>query len=203
MMPQPVDHLSYLRRGGHIQLTWIWPDESLTAIVQWHCDGDPAERTTMARCSRRVYEHDGGFVVPIGLGGATFTVEAMLPGGELDARPPSPLRVDPQAPIVMYDPEVRGLRRWTISVTFSSELDCELPPALVVLGTGRYRPSSVRDGQLLQEIPARPILASQPVVVSFETAARKSPCWVVCLRADPQAPGADLRPVSLHRLKVR
>jgi actin-like ATPase involved in cell morphogenesis len=199
----PVDQLSYIRRGSHLQLTWIWPDESLTATVYWHCDGDPPGRNSTARCSRRVYEHDGGFVLTIGRGGATVTVEALLPGDDLDDRPPSALRIEPLVPVVTYEPAVRrGLRRWTVSVTFTSEADCELPPALLVLGIGSYRPTSTRDGEILREIPAGRLKAREPFVVSFETHPRRRPCWLVCLPADPDSPDADLQPAALHKLRI-
>jgi hypothetical protein len=204
LTPQPVDQLSYLRRGRHVQLSWIWPDDSLAARVQWHCDGDPPGRVSSARCLRRVYEHDGGFEVAIGHGGATVTVEALVPGDELADRPPSALRLEALAPIVAYEPTVRrGFRQWTVTVTFSSEVDCTLPPTLLVLGTGSYRPTSTRDGAILHEFPAGHLRAREPLVVSFETSPLHRPCWLVCLPADPDESAADLQPVALHKLRVR
>src|SRR5947208_2526279 len=75
-------------------------------------DGDPPERAGRARCSRRVYEHDGGFDLEIGRGGVTVTVDALVPGDDPDDQPPSSRHIDPLPPVVTYDPAVhRRLRR--------------------------------------------------------------------------------------------
>lgn len=204
LTPRPVEHLSCMRRGRHLQVMWIWPDDSATARVQWRLDGDPPARHSSVRCSRRSYEHDGGFVIPIGLGGATITVEALVPGDGLDLRPPSSLRAEPLAPVVTYDLAVRRrARQWTVDLTFASEVDCELPPVQFVLGTGNYRPSSTRDGEVLREIESSRLTPGEPLTVTFRTPPRRGRCWLVCLLADPDASAVDLQPASLHRLRVQ
>lgn len=204
LTPCPVGQLGSIRRGRSLQVTWIWPRDSATARVQWHFDGDPPGRSHSARCSRRSYEHDGGFVMPIGLGGATITVEALVPGEGFDVRPPSSLRVEPLAPVVTYDPDVRkGLRQWTVDVTFTSEVDCDLPPTVLVLGTGSYRPVSTRDGEILREIPASRLTPSEPLTETFQMRPRRGRCWLVCLLTDPDAATVDLQPAALHRLRVQ
>ena len=199
---QPVQQLRGIRRDGHLLLSWIWPDQSLAARVQWRADSDPAGPRGDARCSRRVYEHDGGFDIAIGSGAATITVEALVPVVELDG-PPSVLRVEALAPVVRYDPVVRrGLRHRPVTLTFTSDRDCQLPPVVVVHAVGRLRPDGPHQGTIVHEIPARPLIARQPSQASFELPSLPASSWLVCFPADPDAAPVDLRPVALHRLKV-
>jgi len=204
MRAQPVAQLTALRRSEHLLLTWIWPADSQAARVQWQHDGDPPERAGSARCSRRVYEHDGGFDLEIGRGGVTVTVDALVPGDDPDDQPPSSRHIDPLPSVVTYDPAVhRRLRRSLVTVTFVSDSDCELPPAQLILGTGSYRPLSSKDGTVLMELPRQRLTARQPATVSTEVPTVRGPCWLVCLRTDDDPGGPELRPLALHRLKVR
>lgn len=204
MRAQPVARLTALRRGEHLLLTWIWPEDSQTARVQWQHDGAPPGRAGSARCRRRVYEHDGGFDLVIGRGGVTVTVDALVPGDDPDDQPPSSRHIDPLPPVVTYDPAVRWrLRRSLVTVTFVSDSDCELPPAQLILGTGSYRPQSSKDGTVLMELPRQRLTARQPATVSTEVPTVRGSCWLVCLRTDDDPGGPELRPLALHRLKVR
>jgi Hsp70 protein len=201
---RPVERLRALRRGDHLLLTWDWPDGSAEAQIRWRSDADGPGQHGSARCSRRLYNHEGGFEIPVGRDGVMVTVEALGYGPEFDGSPPSALRVEPALPAVMYDPAVHGWRKWTATVTFTSPVDCELPPVFAVLGTGGYKPESTKDGEVVQVIPAQPLSAGQPAVVTFELAPRRGTCWLVCLPADDDTvPQVDLRPAALHRLKVR
>ncbi|MGA2826706.1 MAG: Hsp70 family protein [Streptosporangiaceae bacterium] len=201
---RPVGQLRQLRRGGRVLVTWAWPPDCVEARVRWRSDADLPGRHGSARCSRRQYHHDGGFELSAGRDGMMITVEALGYGDPLDAAPPSSVRVPPAAPAVSYDPSVRGWRKWTATVTFTSDIDCRLPEALIVLGTGALRPESTRDGEVVHVVCAQPLLAGQPTVVTFELAPRRGTCWLVCLPADDDtvAP-AKLRPASLSRLRVR
>jgi hypothetical protein len=203
MSGRPVEQLRALRRGDHLLLTWDWPEDSVVAQVRWRSDGDGPGRTGAARCSKRRYSHEGGFELPVGRDGVTITVEALVYGYP-DGEPPSPLRVEPAPPAVTYNPAVRrGLRRWTATVTFTSEIDCPLAPVLVVLGTGNYMPRSTADGQVVHVIPKQSLAAHLPATVTFELAPQRGTCWLVCLLDDDDtAAPAELRPASLHRLRV-
>ena len=201
---RPVERLKALRRGDRLLLTWDWPDGSAEAVIRWHSDDDHPGQHGSARCSLRLYTHEGGFEIPAGRPGITVTVEALGYGGHFDGTPPSAVRVESALPTVTYEPDVRGWRRWTATVTFISQVDCQLPPVLVVLGTGGYKPESTRDGEVVQVIPAQQLRAGQAAVATFVLAPRSGTCWLVCLPADDDtvAP-VDLRPAALHRLRVR
>lgn len=204
---RPVGGLTALRRVDWVLLTWVWPDDSAEAQVRWHSDGngDGPGRGGSASCSRRRYEHDGGFEVRDGGAGLTVTVEAMVYGDDLEGAAPSALVVEPATPAIRYLPSVRrrGWSRWIASVTFTSDIDCSLPEVLVVRGTGNYMPASVRDGEVVYPIPSRPLTAGVPETVMFELKRIRGGCWLVCLPADTDTvAAADLRPASLHRLRV-
>lgn len=201
---RPVERLRALRRGERLLLTWDWPAGSAETQVRWRSDADGPGKHGSARCSRRLFYHEGGFEIPIGRDGVTVTVEALGYGPEFDGAPPSALRVEPSLPAVVYDPDVRGHLKWTATVTFTSQADCQLPQVFTVLGTGSYKPESTKDGEVVLVIPAQPLSAGKPTVVTFGLAPRRGTCWLVCLPADDDAvPSVDLRPAALHRLKVR
>ena len=204
MSGRPVEQLRALRRGDRLLLTWIWPEDSVEAQVRWWSEDDRPGLRGSARCSLRLFEHDGGFELPIGRARMTITVEALVYGDRLDGEPPSPLVVEPPRPVIRYDPSVKkGRRKWTVTVTFTGEIDCSLPPAFVVLGTGSYMPASTRDGEVVHTVPPQPVAAGSPASISFELAPQRGTRWLVCLPADADADaGVDLRPASLHRLKV-
>lgn len=202
----PVGQLHALRRGDRLLLTWIWPEDTVAAQVRWESDEDRPGLHGSARCSRRMYEHDGGFELPVGQAGVTITVEALAYGERLDGEPPSSLRVEPPRPAVRYDPLVRkGRRNWEVTVTFTAAADCSLPDVLVVRGTGSYMPASISEGEVVHVVSGRPLIAGSPFGATFGLAPQRGTCWLVCLLADDDGDDTahvDLRPASLHRLRV-
>lgn len=204
MSGRPVDRLRALRRGDRLLLTWIWPDDSVEAQVRWWSEDDRPGLRGSARCSRRLFDHDGGFELPAGRTRLTITVEALVYGDQLDGEPPSSLVVEPPRPAVRYVPSVKkGRRKWIVTMTFAGETDCSLPPVVVVLGTGSYMPASTRDGEVVHTVPPQAVAAGAPASVSFELAPQRGTRWLVCLPADADSDaGVDLRPASLHRLRV-
>jgi actin-like ATPase involved in cell morphogenesis len=200
----PVEHLRALRRGDRLLLTWIWPDDSVESEVRWWSEDDRPGLQGIARCSRRLFEHDGGFELPAGRARMTITVEALVYGDRLEAQPPSALVVEPPRPAVRYAPSVKkGRRKWTVTMTFTGDVDCSLPPVLVVLGTDSYMPASTRDGEVVHMVPRQTVAAGSPASVSFELPPQRGTRWLVCLPADADTDaGVDLRPASLHRLQV-
>jgi hypothetical protein len=200
----PVRMLSARRRGEHVLLTWIWPDDSVVATVRWQTDDDGLGRHGSARCTRREYEHDGGFGLRIGRSGATITVEALSYAVTLAGDPPSVTRVESAPTDVTYQPEVlrKKLRTWTVAVTFTTDAVYSLPPLLVVRGDGGYRPESTRDGIIVCHIPAQLLTPGMPASIPFDIDRPRGTCWLVCLPADDNPAAACLRPAHLHRLRV-
>jgi hypothetical protein len=205
MSGRPVGQLRALRRGDRLLLTWVWPEDSVAAQIRWASDEDRPGLHGSARCSRRRYEHDGGFELPAGQVGVTITVEALAYGDQLDGEPVSSLRVEPRPPAVRYDPSVRkGWRKWDVTVTFTGESDCALPRVLVVLGAGSYMPASTGEGEVVHVVSGQSLTAGSPFSVSFGLAPQRGTRWLVCLpdgEADDTA-RVELRPASLHRLRV-
>lgn len=206
----PVAELQAVRRDDHLLLLWEWPPGSLMARVRWRLeDSAPADgrlREGDVRCSRRVYEHDGGLDLVVGHGGVTLTVEAMVPGAEGGFDPPSSLKVASGLPVVRYEPRVRRrLYGRVASVSFTSETSCRLPALHVVLGRGRYRPEHPADGTVVHVVPPQQIEARSPLVVEFPFPSgqgTRGDAWLVCFPAQPPGEDIDLRPAALHRLKV-
>ncbi|WP_329273013.1 Hsp70 family protein [Streptomyces sp. NBC_01451] len=206
----PVTDLQAVRRDDHLLLLWEWPPGSLMAQVRWRLeDPGPSDgrlREGDVRCSRRVYEHDGGLDLVVGRGGVTLTVEAMVPGGEAGWEPPSSLEVASGLPVVRYEPALRRrLRGRVATVSFTSETNCRLPALHVVLGRGRYRPAHPADGTVVHEIPPQQIEAHSPLVVEFPFPCARTDrgdAWLVCFPAEPAGGDIELRPAALHRLKV-
>ncbi|MFE2886354.1 Hsp70 family protein [Streptomyces sp. NPDC059272] len=206
----PVAELQAIRRDDHLLLLWEWPPGSLMARVRWRLEDPdlPGGRVREAdvRCSRRVYEHDGGLDLVVGRGGVTLTVEAMVPGAADGWEPPSSLAVPSALPVVRYEPRVRWrLHGKVAKVSFTSETSCLLPALHVVLGRGRYRPAHPADGTVVHEIPPQRIEAHTPLVVEFpfpSGRAERRDAWLVCFPAELPGEDIDLRPAALHRLKV-
>ncbi|MFE1832676.1 Hsp70 family protein [Streptomyces sviceus] len=209
----PVTGLQAVRRDDHLLLLWEWPPGSLTARVRWRLE-DPdlpggRVREGDVRCSRRVYDHDGGLDLVVGRGGVTLTVEALVPGEVDDWEPPSSLAVPSGLPVVRYEPAVRRRLYGKVArVSFTSETSCQLPALQVVLGRGRYRPAHPADGTVVHEVPPQRIEAHTPLVIEFPFPSRRSDrgdardAWLVCFPAEPADKDIDLRPAALHRLKV-
>jgi hypothetical protein len=219
--PRPVARLRWLRRGERLVLTWDWPPGSVEALVRWQSDADLPGRRGSARCSKRQYDHDGGFELRVGREGAEITVEALGYWDRPNSQDSATLRITPAPPAVTYDPRLRrewrhwkewlgkGMVRWMATVRFASEANLSLPSVLVVLGTGGYRPQSALEGEVVHVVAPQQLLAGVPASVSFELTLPRGTCWLVCLRAEDEPANddtptpADLRPASLHRLKVR
>ena len=201
---RPVGQLRALRQGERVLLTWIWPEDCVEAQVRWRSDEDRPGVHGSARCSRRMYDHDGGFQLPAGRSGLMITVEALGYGDRLDGEPASAVLVPPSRPAIRYDPVVQKKRRsWVVTLTFTGDIDCSLPPVLVVLGTSSYMPTSTRDGEVVHTVSQRSLSIGLPSSDTFELAPQRGPRWLVCLPADDDsAPEVDLRPASLHRLRV-
>ncbi len=204
MSGRPVEQLRALRRGDRLLLTWIWPDDSVESEVRWWSEDDRPGLQGIARCSRRLFEHDGGFELPAGQARMTITVEALVYGDRLEAQPPSPLVVEAPRPAVRYVPSVKkGRRRWTVTMTFTGDVDCSLPPVLVVLGTDSYMPASTRDGEVVHLVPRQTVAAGRrPASVSNCRRSAAPAGWCACRPTPTPMHGVDLRPASLHRLRV-
>ncbi|MFE1901777.1 Hsp70 family protein [Streptomyces yangpuensis] len=204
----PVDQLQYIRRGDHLLVLWAWPEGSLSARVRWRRDGGGTAGTGPddgdVVCRRRVYEHDGGFDLPVGRGAVTLTVEALVPELRDGCEGASSLLVPAEPVVVTYEATVRRRLKGRIaSVTFTAETGCDLPGLRIVHSIGSFRPTSTADGEVLHEVPAQRLSAGTPLSVEFPLPATRGPSWLYCFPADASTEsGIHIRPTALHRLRV-
>ncbi|WP_404868323.1 Hsp70 family protein [Kitasatospora griseola] len=206
--PVPVGQLDGLRRDEHLLVRWVWPDGAQQAQVEWRLDGEPpagVARSGELRCSRRGYHHDGGLTLPVGRGAVVVTVWALAPYPADPLAEPAVLDLPARPPLVRYDvlvPRLRPLaarRGWTARLVVSSATGCLLPPLQVVHGLGRARPTRAGEGAVLHELAEQRLAAGVPLTVKVAVPPTDGPSWLVCLAP---ADTVDLRPISLHRLRV-
>ncbi|WP_193317904.1 MULTISPECIES: Hsp70 family protein [Streptomyces] len=193
LVPTPVTELDAIRRDDHLLVVWVWPAGSRTALVRWRLeDGGTHGRpgSGEATCSRRAYEHDGGFELDTGYGAVSLTVEALVPGrAGTTFDPPARLRVAARPPVVSYEPSLRRTLKGRVArLAFRADASCHLPALIVVHGTGRYRPGNPGEGRLLHEIPPQRIDPGAPTVVEFPFTPARGDNWLVCFPARPTRP---------------
>ena len=70
-LAEPVRELSAQRLRDKARLIWIWPGEAVDSIIAW----PGGER----RCSRQMYDHEGGVTIPVGPDEVIVTVSAVHP----------------------------------------------------------------------------------------------------------------------------
>ncbi|MEZ0107697.1 hypothetical protein ABH920_001689 [Catenulispora sp. EB89] len=201
--PQPVAALTAERREEHALLTWIWPPDCVISVVRWQIGRGGDARRGETECTRRVYEHEGGFQLRIGASESLFTVEALVPGSSPEPAPPSSVGLAALPPAIRYVPAVqgRGSRR-TGQVTLTSDTDCTFPAIDVVLARGHYLPRGAHEGEVVHRIAGAHLSPRMPLTVQFPLAGHRGPFWLVCFTADPAEASVELLPESLHRLKV-
>lgn len=186
---EPVDGLSADRLHDEVQLGWIWPDHATDALVRW-----PGGEH---RCSRRVYDDEGGVMITVGAAETTVEVRAVYP--RPDGRLVSPgarVRVPARGIAVSY--RIRSPSRWRPgerTFEFITERDTRLPALVVVRTTGPYPPDDPHEGETIARLEPRDITEGQPV--TFTVAVARGPGWVACF-VDPATPESHVRGILLY-----
>ena len=142
------------------------------------------------RCSRRVYNDEGGATITIGAAETTIEVCAAYPrrGGQLVSAP-ARYRVPGRAVAVRY--RIRSASRWRRgqrAVELAAEQATRLPALVVVRATGPYAPGGPDEGQTIARVGPQDIALGQPV--TFKVAVARGPAWVACF-VDPEGPEAQ------------
>ena len=184
----PVRDLSATRMHDAIQLAWVWPRDATDAVIRW----PGGER----RCSRRVYDDEGGVTITIGPEETSIEVRAVYPhpSGRLIA-PAALARVPRRGVAVSYRIRRPGpLRPRQRIVELIPERPTHLPALVLVLTTGPYAPDAPDGGETVARIEPQPIAPGQPVTITVELP--RGPAWLACF-VDPGAPAADARAVLL------
>ncbi|HXZ77440.1 MAG TPA: hypothetical protein VEH31_42120, partial [Streptosporangiaceae bacterium] len=184
----PVRDLSATRMHDAVQLAWVWPRDATDAMVRW----PGGER----RCSRRVYNDEGGVTITIGPAETCIEVRAVYPhpSGRLTA-PAALVRVPGRGVAVSYRIRRPGpLRPRQRIVELVPERPTHLPALVLVRTTGPYAPDDPAGGETVGRIEPQPIAPGQPVRITVELP--RGPAWLACF-VDPGAPAADARAVLL------
>ena len=138
-----------------MRLGWIWPGGATDALVRW----PGGER----RCSRRVYDDEGGAVITVGAAETTIEVRAVYPqrDGSLTA-PGTRVRVPARGVAVSY--RIRA-SRWhprQRTIEFTAERAIRLPALVVVRSTGRYAPDDPSEGETVARVGPQDIAPGRP-----------------------------------------
>jgi hypothetical protein len=187
-LAEPVRGLSALRMLDAVRLSWIWPSDATDAVVRW-----PGGEH---RCSRRVYEDEGGVTVSLGQAETLIEVFAVYshPGGELTA-PGVQIAVPGRGVTLNYRiHRVSRMHPRQRIVEIATEQPTMLPPLLIVRATGPYAPDDPAEGEAVARIEPQSITPGQPVRVTVELP--RGPAWLACF-VDPGSSSADRRSVLL------
>jgi hypothetical protein len=185
---EPVRGLSARRMYDQVRLGWIWPEQATDAVVRW-TGGEH-------RCSRRVYDDEGGVVITVDAAETTVEVCAIYPrpGGRLTS-PGVQARIPARGVAIRYRIRRAGrLRPRRRTIELVAEQAARLPALVVVRTTGRYAPDDPSEGTTIARAEPQPIAPGQPVSLSVEVA--RGPAWLACF-VDPETPEADAREVLL------
>jgi hypothetical protein len=198
-LAEPIRDLSALRMHDVVRLSWVWPDDATDAVVRW-----PGGEH---RCSRRVYEDEGGVTLSIGQAETPIEVRAVYshPGGELTA--PGVQTSVPGRGVTLNYRIHRSSRlhpRQRV-VEITAEQPTRLPALVVIRATGPYAPDDPAEGEAVARIEPQPITPGQPVTLTLELP--KGPAWLACF-IDPSAsgPGAQgmlLFPPGAEEMRIR
>jgi hypothetical protein len=195
---ESVRGLTADRMHDQVRLGWIWPDGATDALISW----PGGER----RCSRRVYDDEGGAVITVGAAEVTIEVGAIYPqrDGRLTA-PRSWVRVPARGVAVTY--RIKG-SRWHPRqrvIEFAAERAIRLPGLVVVRSTGRYAPDDPSEGETVARVGPQDITPGQ--TAAFPVQVTKGPAWLACF-VDPdtpeaEAPGVLLFPPPAEEMRIR
>lgn len=198
-LAEPVSEVTALRLHDLVRLSWIWPADATDVIVRW-----PGGEH---RCSRRVYDDEGGVAVSVGQAKTIIEARAVYahPDGELIA-PAVAVTVPGRKVSLNYRilPASRLRPRQRV-IEVSAEQPVMLPALVVVRATGTYAPEEPAEGAELARIESQPIAPGQPVRVTVEPP--KGRGWLACF-VDPGGPGGQgpdvlLFPPPTEEMRIR
>ncbi len=188
---EPVRGLTGRRMHDEVRLGWVWPAGATDALVRW-----PGGEY---RCSRRVYDDEGGVVITVGPAETAIEVRALYPqpSGRLTA-PGAQVRIPARGVAVHY--RIRRTSRWHPQrrlVELSAERETRLPALVVVQSTGPYAPDEPAEGETVERAGPQTIAPGQPVTIAVEMT--KRPVWLACFvdTGNTGQHGADAPPILL------
>jgi hypothetical protein len=196
---EPVRDLSASRMHDVVRLGWVWPEDATDALIHW-----PGGEH---RCSRRVYDDEGGVTLSVGPAETQIEVCAVYsrPGGDLTA-PGVRATVTGRRLALNYRIRRTGrLHPRQRVVEIAAERPTTLPALIVVRSTGRYAPDDAAEGETVARIEPQSIMPGQPVSVTVELP--KGAAWLACFidpgRSEAAAHHVSLFPPPDEEMRIR
>jgi hypothetical protein len=192
----PVDGLRAERLLDQAQLSWIWPADAVDSIIAW----PGAER----RCSRRVYDDEGGALIPIGPGEVVVTVSAVHPDTTAEL-------VSPAVTVTIPARQAKVSYRWLKAgllqpgrrlLELTTDRPCELPELVVVRSTAAFPPDEPADGIELARLPPISIVPGAPLKIPVELP-RRATGYLACFVAASRDAGPLLFPPPPSEMRIR
>ena len=198
-LAEPIRELSAFRMHDTVRLSWVWPDDATDALVLWS--------GREHRCSRRVYDDEGGLTLSIGQAETRIEVRTVYshPGGEFTA-PGVQTTVSGRRFALNYRIRRPGrLRPRQRVIEIATEQPTMLPALVVVRSTGRYAPDDPAEGEAIARIEPQSISPGQPVTVTVDLP--KGPAWLACFvdpgRAEVAGHQVSLFPPPDEEMRIR
>jgi hypothetical protein len=201
---ESVHRLRVEWRGNDALVTWVWPADSRTALVDWTShDGTASERV-----SRADYTAGNGYRIRSVRAGVVVRVRAITVVGTDEAvSPVQEVVLDPRAVRVSYTLvrqwSWRSLSRRHLSIRVESEADCAGLEVTVVVGRDLSMPPSSLHGEVVGDVHRLDLLKGRPVDLSVELPAssrRDHAYWIRCFFRSSEAIAVVDPPV--HTMKV-
>ena len=169
---EPVTDLGADRMHDCARLAWEWPRGATDAVVRW-AGGE-------YRCSKRVYDDEGGVTVTVGPAETLIEVRARYPHSDGPLTAPAASVLVPARGIAVRYRVRRGgmLRRQRRTVEFFAEKETRLPAILVVQSGGRHAPDDPAEGDPLLRIEPQAVIPQRPLRVTVDV--RAGPGWLAC-----------------------
>ena len=195
-MAAPIDELRAQRLLDEAQLSWIWPEGAADSIIAW----PGGER----RCSRRVYDDEGGVTIPVGPDEVTVRVSAVHPDSAADL-------VAFAVPVTIPARKAQVRYRWLKAgptrpgrrmLELTTDRPCELPELVVVRSTAAYPPDELSDGIEVTRLPPASVTPGVPLKLPVDLP-KKATGYLACFTAAGCDAGLLLFPPPPNEMRIR
>ena len=198
----PVQRLTIERRGSAALVSWNWPSESSTAIVDW-VSGDTVEHREITLAE---YAAEHGCTFEPARAGGTVTVRAIcVVGHDVALSPPCVACLSPAPVRLRYSmSKNRRLgRRAELIIGVIADQDCVDLSLDVVLGVERIMPNTVEHGEVRARLGPFSLRAEVETLLRTdwpEPSRRADPYWIRCFFRAPYPFSPQDPPVPRMRI---
>lgn len=202
-LAEPVRRLRAERRGDDVIVTWVWPEGSRLATVEWTASGGVRQD----QVTRSGYAGSNGFRIPAALdpGVVRVSVLTAVAADEACSRARE-VELPPRSIPVSYTLTRHRLWRFgrrDLAVRLRAETDLVDLVLTVVLGTDLAMPPSADHGTVLVEHEGLSLVAHQARELTIPVPVlprRQDPYWVRCFLRGPVPTVVTGPPVESMRL---